>query len=42
MKIYRHGDLLIRKIAEFPKNLKKLNTTILAQGEHTGYGLIKL
>lgn len=37
MKIYRHGDLLIREIKELPKDLKKLEHTTLALGEATGH-----
>lgn len=37
MKILRHGDLLIKEINEFPKNLKKLNHGTLALGEQTGH-----
>ena len=34
---YRHGDLLIREVTEFPNSLKKLNTKVLADGEATGH-----
>lgn len=33
MKLYRHGDLLIRKINNLPTGLKKINSTVLAHGE---------
>lgn len=37
MKIYRHGDVLIRQIKELPENLKKYNSKIVAEGEATGH-----
>tara|TARA_B100001559_G_C16484618_1_gene615405 strand:+ start:933 stop:1409 length:477 start_codon:yes stop_codon:yes gene_type:complete len=37
-KIFRHGDLLIREITEFPNNLKRIGQNgILAEGEVTGH-----
>ena len=35
--IFRHGDLLIKRIGELPANLTKLKTTVLAEGETTGH-----
>lgn len=35
--IYRHGDVDIIQISELPKNLTKLNTDVLAEGETTGH-----
>jgi hypothetical protein len=35
--IYRHGDIVIKEITEFPKNLKRINNPILAYGEATGH-----
>ena len=35
--IYRHGDLCIREVTEFPKHLTKLDTKVLAEGEVTGH-----
>ena len=35
--IYRHGDLCIREVTEFPKSLTKRDTKILAEGEATGH-----
>ena len=37
MKIYRHGDILLKEIENLPKNLKPLNHGILAEGEFTGH-----
>lgn len=37
MKLYRHGDLLIKEISKLPDNLKKLDNTTLAYGEVTGH-----
>ena len=36
-KIYRHGDILIKEILEFPNNLKIIKDCILARGEQTGH-----
>ena len=37
-KIFRHGDLLIREITEFPKKLKRIpQNGVLAEGEVTGH-----
>lgn len=33
-KAYRHGEVLLLRIEEFPKNLKKLETKIFAGGSH--------
>lgn len=35
--LYRHGDLLIRRISELPTNIRPTNTTVLAEGEVTGH-----
>lgn len=38
MRIYRHGDVLIRQIAELPKGERsEVTTTVLAEGEATGH-----
>lgn len=37
MKIYRQGDILIRKIDLIPKEAKKIDNRILAHGEATGH-----
>ena len=37
MRIYRHGDILLKQIADIPKNAKLLNTKVLAEGEATGH-----
>ena len=37
MKIYRHGDLLIREVKGMPINLRRSETNILALGEATGH-----
>lgn len=36
-KLYRHGDLLIKRIESKPSNLKKTNDKVLAYGEVTGH-----
>ena len=36
-KIYRHGDLLIRKVSFIPNDAQKISTNILAYGEKTGH-----
>lgn len=36
-KLFRHGDLGIKQISKLPKNLKKLNSNVLAEGEMTGH-----
>ena len=36
MKI-RHGDLLIEKVKSIPKNIKKIEGNVLAEGEITGH-----
>ena len=35
--MYRHGDLLLKKIDKLPENLKRLNKKSLAEGEVTGH-----
>lgn len=35
--IFRHGDLLIKRISVLPANLKQLQTKVLAEGETTGH-----
>lgn len=35
--IYRHGDVLLKRIDKMPKGLKQLNTRILKEGEATGH-----
>ena len=39
MKIYRHGDVLLRQIGKLPGGLegKKLKGCVLAKGEYTGH-----
>lgn len=37
MKMYRHGDLLIKEIEKIPKKLIELKTKTLAFGEVTGH-----
>lgn len=37
MKIYRHGDVLIKPIDKLPSNLTKKKDNILAYGEATGH-----
>ena len=37
MKIFRHGDLLIKKIKDMPKGLKEVKTNIVAEGAFTGH-----
>ena len=37
MKIYRHGDVLLRQINVLPEGLKKTNATTVALGEVTGH-----
>lgn len=40
MKLYRHGDLLLREVKEIPKDAKLIeqsNERILAYGETTGH-----
>ena len=36
-KIFRHGDLLIRKIWSIPSDAVQKSTNILAEGEATGH-----
>lgn len=36
-KLYRHGDLCIKRVAELPKGLKKKKDAVLALGEITGH-----
>lgn len=35
--MYQHGDISLHKCDEKPKNLKKLDTNILAYGESSGH-----
>lgn len=35
--LYRHGDLLIKRISKLPPNVKPTNNTVLAEGEVTGH-----
>ena len=35
--LLRHGDLLLKTIATFPKSAKKMNTDTLQEGEVTGH-----
>lgn len=35
--MYRHGDLLLKKIDKLPKGLERLDTKTLAEGEVTGH-----
>lgn len=37
MKIYRHGDLLIKEIKEIPDSVKQKKDKIIAYGEITGH-----
>lgn len=37
MRIYRHGDVLLKQIKELPKDSKKLADKVLAYGEVTGH-----
>lgn len=37
MKLFRHGDILIKEIKELPKNLKEQDNGVLAYGEVTGH-----
>ena len=37
MKMYRHGDLLIKEIKDFPKEVISQNKNVLAYGEATGH-----
>ena len=36
-KIYRQGDVLLKKIKSLPKKVKKLDTDIIVKGEATGH-----
>lgn len=36
-KIYRQGDILFRKIALLPKNLKEKQNSVVVEGEQTGH-----
>ena len=36
-KIYRQGDVLVKKIEKLPKKIKKLDTDIIVMGEATGH-----
>ena len=33
-KLFRHGDLLIRKVSSIPKTAILLSTSVIAEGEH--------
>ena len=37
MKIFRHGDLLLKSIDTLPDGLNNLKTRTLAEGEATGH-----
>lgn len=37
MEYFQQGDVLIKKIDEMPKKVKKLKTTVIAEGEATGH-----
>lgn len=37
MKIYRHGDVLLRQIKKLPQGSKRLKDKVLAYGEVTGH-----
>ncbi len=37
MSQYRHGDVMVEKVAKLPKNRRKAQHTILAHGELTGH-----
>lgn len=37
MKIYRHGDVLLKETARIPKGAKPLKDKVLAYGEVTGH-----
>jgi hypothetical protein len=37
MKIYRHGDVLLKQVAALPNKSKKLADKVLAYGEVTGH-----
>lgn len=38
MKLYRHGDLLIRQVSEVPQaHWQKVKQSVLAEGEVTGH-----
>jgi len=36
-KLFRHGDLLIRKVSSIPKTAILASTNIIAEGEKTGH-----
>ena len=36
-KHYRHGDLLIKQVAQIPQSAIPLSTSIIAEGEKTGH-----
>ncbi len=36
-KLFRHGDLLIRKVSSIPKKAIPTSTNIIAEGEKTGH-----
>ena len=35
--LYRHGDLLLKRISKLPPDVKPTNTAVLAEGESTGH-----
>ena len=37
LKHYRHGDLLIKQVAQIPQSAIPLSTSIIAEGEKTGH-----
>lgn len=37
MKIYRHGDVVIKEVEKLPRGLKKKADNIVAYGEATGH-----
>lgn len=37
MALYRHGDLLVQDIEEFPAEVRLVNHLVLAEGELTGH-----
>ncbi len=39
LKHYRHGDLLIKQVAQIPQSAIPLSTSIIAEGEKTGHSV---
>lgn len=37
LKIYRHGDVLLREVKKMPENAVKEDSRVLAEGEVTGH-----